>query len=186
MRFSMLWTSARAPSAVWMTLIPSWAFRIAWFIPRIWARIFSEIASPAASSPARLILRPEESRSKLLLRLPSAIPNCRWVFIAEMLLTILITFLLLDYIFPPLPFGRPPQRSGRYGTSFVPLSLIISVRSEKTLQGLIIFFENLYQQIPRERGTLFYVFFHLFPQHQMMKLGGKSQSRPDCPQIFRG
>src|SRR5690554_411584 len=87
-----------------MTLMPSWAFRIAWFIPRIWARIFSEIASPAASSPARLILKPDESRSRLLLRLLSAIVNCRWVFIAEMLLTILITFLLLDYNFSSLPF----------------------------------------------------------------------------------
>src|SRR5690554_6616140 len=119
MRLSMLWTSARAPSAVWMTLIPSWAFRIACFIPRIWARIFSEMASPAASSPARLILKPEESRSRLLLRLLSTTVNCRWVFIAEMLLTILITSSSLNYFFPSsLLVGRPKRPEG-HGTSFV-------------------------------------------------------------------
>ena len=37
----------------------------AWFKPRICARIFSETASPEASSPARLILIPEESFSML-------------------------------------------------------------------------------------------------------------------------
>src|SRR3954451_23399803 len=54
-RWSMLWTVERAPSAVWTSETPSWMLR--WFCarPRIWARIFSEMARPAASSEARLI-----------------------------------------------------------------------------------------------------------------------------------
>src|SRR3954468_6118113 len=54
-RWSMLWTVESAPSPVWTSETPSWMLR--WFCarPRIWARIFSEMARPAASSDARLI-----------------------------------------------------------------------------------------------------------------------------------
>ena len=62
-RWSMLWTSVSAPSAVWTIEMPSWAFRPAWLRPRTWARSFSLMARPAASSAARLMRRPEESFS---------------------------------------------------------------------------------------------------------------------------
>src|SRR3954447_22339984 len=59
----MLWTVLRAPSAVWTSETPSWMLR--WFCarPRIWPRIFSEMARPAASSAARLIRYPLDRRS---------------------------------------------------------------------------------------------------------------------------
>ena len=56
MRLSMSWTSVRAPSAVCTREMPSLALSWALSRPVIWARIFSEMARPAASSPARLIL----------------------------------------------------------------------------------------------------------------------------------
>src|SRR3954453_22473642 len=43
--------------------MPSWALRLAWAVPRIWARMPSEIARPAASSAARLMRRPDDSFS---------------------------------------------------------------------------------------------------------------------------
>ena len=66
MRCRMVCVSFSAPSAVWMRLMPSWALLVAWFRPRIWARSFSEMARPAASSAARLIRRPEDRRSRLV------------------------------------------------------------------------------------------------------------------------
>ena len=48
--------SWRAPSAVWISETPSCEFLVACSKPLICERIFSEIARPAASSPARLIL----------------------------------------------------------------------------------------------------------------------------------
>ena len=48
--------SFKAPSAVWISEIPSWALVEAWLRPLICPLIFSEIESPAASSAARLIL----------------------------------------------------------------------------------------------------------------------------------
>ncbi len=51
------------PSAVCTSEMPSWALRLAWAVPRIWARMPSEIARPAASSAARLMRSPEESFS---------------------------------------------------------------------------------------------------------------------------
>jgi hypothetical protein len=48
--------------------MPSWALRIAWFRPLDWARIFSLIVRPAASSPARLMRRPLDRRSMLFER----------------------------------------------------------------------------------------------------------------------
>ncbi|OPZ31953.1 MAG: hypothetical protein BWY99_02859 [Synergistetes bacterium ADurb.BinA166] len=61
MRCSMEWVSLRAPSAVWIIDMPSWLFRTAWSSPRTWARIFSDMASPAASSAAELMRSPVES-----------------------------------------------------------------------------------------------------------------------------
>ena len=55
--------SFSAPSAVWTSEMPSCALRLAWAVPRIWARMPSEIARPAASSAARLMRRPDESFS---------------------------------------------------------------------------------------------------------------------------
>ncbi|OQC27763.1 MAG: hypothetical protein BWX67_02347 [Thermotogae bacterium ADurb.Bin062] len=57
------WVSFSAPSAVWIRDIPSCAFRDACSNPRICALIFSLIANPAASSAARLILKPVDNRS---------------------------------------------------------------------------------------------------------------------------
>src|SRR3954454_14224759 len=54
-RWSIAWTVLRAPSAVWTSETPSWMLRWFWPRPRIWARIFSEMARPAASSAARLM-----------------------------------------------------------------------------------------------------------------------------------
>ena len=55
--------SLREPSAVCTSEMPSCALRLACAVPRIWARMPSEIARPAASSAARLMRRPEESFS---------------------------------------------------------------------------------------------------------------------------
>src|SRR5919201_975656 len=62
-RCRMLWTSSRLPSAVCTIETPSWMLRWACARPRIWARIFSEMPSPAASSAALLMRRPEDRRS---------------------------------------------------------------------------------------------------------------------------
>ena len=58
--------SLSEPSAVWTSEMPSCALRLACAVPRIWARMPSEIARPAASSAARLMRRP---RGELLHRL---------------------------------------------------------------------------------------------------------------------
>jgi len=63
MRCSMSFTPDRAPSATCTRLTPSCALREATCIPRIFVRICSLTARPAASSAARLMRRPEESRS---------------------------------------------------------------------------------------------------------------------------
>ena len=60
-----LWVSAKAPSAVWIRLMLSCAFRCAWLRPRIWFFSFSETAMPAASSEARLIRSPVDSLSAM-------------------------------------------------------------------------------------------------------------------------
>ncbi|CAB4603678.1 unannotated protein [freshwater metagenome] len=64
MRLSMVWTSLSAPSAVWRTEMPSWALRLAWRRPLVWARRFWLMTRPAASSAARLMRKPEESFSR--------------------------------------------------------------------------------------------------------------------------
>ena len=61
--WSILCTSESAPSAVSRTEVPSIAFRFACSKPRICARSFVAIAIPAASSDARLIRSPVDSRS---------------------------------------------------------------------------------------------------------------------------
>ena len=63
-RCSMEWTSVRAPSAVCITLMPSWALRVATLRPPTCERRFSLMTRPAASSPARLMRKPEESFSR--------------------------------------------------------------------------------------------------------------------------
>ncbi len=54
-RWSIEWTSFSEPSAVCTIETASCRLRWAWPRPRIWPRIFSEMARPAASSAARLI-----------------------------------------------------------------------------------------------------------------------------------
>ena len=68
-RVRMFVISESAPSAVCRIATPSFAFRMAWFRPRIWAPRRVEIARPAASSDALLTRRPEDSRCSALLRL---------------------------------------------------------------------------------------------------------------------
>ena len=61
-RCRILVDSCSAPSAVCARDIPSFALRTAWFNPRICEVRRSEIARPAASSRAELILKPEDKR----------------------------------------------------------------------------------------------------------------------------
>src|SRR6266851_5610163 len=65
MRCRMECVSFSAPSAVWMSEIPSCELRCAWAKPLIWPRSFSLMLKPAASSPARLMRRPLDSFSTL-------------------------------------------------------------------------------------------------------------------------
>jgi hypothetical protein len=58
--------------------------------PRICPLIFSEMAKPAASSPARLMRRPDDNFSMFLEALVWFTPNCLCAFSAMMLLLILI------------------------------------------------------------------------------------------------
>jgi hypothetical protein len=88
-RWSMECTSLRAPSAVWIMEMPSWALRMACARPRTWARSFSLMASPAASSAARLIRKPLESLSRDLLNALSVATRFRWALSAAMFWLIL-------------------------------------------------------------------------------------------------
>ena len=65
--------------------MPSIVLRWAIAMPRIWARIFSEMARPAASSAARLMRRPEESFSMAFDMLISVPTSCRWALNASTL-----------------------------------------------------------------------------------------------------
>ena len=85
-RCSMSFTPPRAPSATCTRLTPSSALREATFMPRIWVRISSLTARPAASSAARLMRRPDESRSIVPLSLLLVAESCRWAFCASTLL----------------------------------------------------------------------------------------------------
>ncbi len=58
----MFVVSCSAPSAVWASDTPSLVLRTAWFRPRTCAVNRLVIASPAASSRALLMRRPEDSR----------------------------------------------------------------------------------------------------------------------------
>ena len=62
--------------------------RLACATPRICARIFSEMASPAASSAARLMRRPLESFSIDFDRLISVLVSCLWALNASTLVLI--------------------------------------------------------------------------------------------------
>src|SRR5215212_10614813 len=84
-RWSIAWVVWRAPSAVWTSETPSWALRWAWPRPRIWARIFSEMARPAASSAARLMRKPELRRSIDSVTLPLTAVRLRWALNASTL-----------------------------------------------------------------------------------------------------
>ena len=68
-----------------MKEMPSMAFFSARFSPRIWLRIFSDTASPEASSPARVMRRPEDSFSMFLSRTQLLSFCCRWANRALML-----------------------------------------------------------------------------------------------------
>jgi len=57
-------------------------FLPAWLSPRIWDRIFSDTASPEASSPPRLIRIPVASFSMSLFRSISLNLTCRFANIA--------------------------------------------------------------------------------------------------------
>ena len=63
----LLEIDSNAPSAVWARDIPSPAFRIATDNPLICEEKRVEIAKPAASSFALLILSPDDSRSNEVL-----------------------------------------------------------------------------------------------------------------------
>ena len=88
MRWRMDCVSVSAPSAVWTTEMPSWVLRAATVRPPICDLRPSEMARPAASSAARLIRRPEERRSRLLLIAPWVEARLRYEFIAAMLVLI--------------------------------------------------------------------------------------------------
>ena len=75
--------SFRAPSAVCTSEMPSWALRLAWAVPRIWARMPSEIARPAASSAARLMRRPDESFSMDFDSAMEVLKRLRWALNAS-------------------------------------------------------------------------------------------------------
>jgi hypothetical protein len=75
-----------APSAVWINDIPSCVLRSAIANPRICARIFSDMANPAASSAA------------LLIRYPDANP---WEYLAVWLLFTR----MLRHAFTPIKFN---------------------------------------------------------------------------------
>ena len=81
----MSWLSCRYPSAVWMNEMPFCAFMEAMRRPRICERIFSDTASPDASSPARLMRKPDDSFSMSLSAAMLLNFNCRWVKMALML-----------------------------------------------------------------------------------------------------
>jgi hypothetical protein len=97
----MLWTSFIAPSAVCSKEMPSRALDEARLRPRIWPRNFSEIASPAASSAARLMRRPELKRSRVRARTLPVVLRLRAEFNATTLLLmrkIDIYKILLDFV----------------------------------------------------------------------------------------
>src|SRR5215213_9713355 len=66
--------------------MPSWVLRTATFRPPICERRPSEMASPAASSAARLMRKPEDSFSRDLLIWPSVTDRLRYALSAAMLL----------------------------------------------------------------------------------------------------
>src|SRR6476620_2768780 len=97
MRWRMEVLSDSAPSAVCTTLVPSWVLRTAWVSPPICERRPSEIASPAASSAARLMRKPDDRRSSDLLIALFVVERLRYAFIAAMLvLTLRPTGFLLE------------------------------------------------------------------------------------------
>ena len=77
MRWRIAVVSDSAPSAVWIIDTPSCALRRPCCMPLIWARIFSLIARPAASSAARLMRRPLESCSSALPIFMEVMPRLR-------------------------------------------------------------------------------------------------------------
>ena len=84
-RWSIECTSASEPSAVCTIDTASCALRWAWSRPPIWARSFSLMARPAESSAARLIRKPEDSRSMDLDILSEVATRLRWALNASML-----------------------------------------------------------------------------------------------------
>ncbi len=89
MRCRLLLISPSAPSAVCASEMPSLALRAAWFMPRIWVVKRSEMASPAASSLALLMRRPEDRRWMLVASAPPLVFRLRWAF-SDMMLVLMI------------------------------------------------------------------------------------------------
>src|SRR5437764_3604343 len=87
-RCRMAVVSSSAPSPVCSMLMPSWAFWLACWKPPIWARSFSLMERPAASSAARLMRKPEDSFSRLDDIAFCVSLRCRYAFIAPMLVLI--------------------------------------------------------------------------------------------------
>src|SRR3954466_14054192 len=118
MRCRMEVLSLSAPSAVCTTEMPSWVLRTATFRPPICERRPSEMASPAASSAARLMRKPEESFSSDLLIWPSVTDRLRYALSAAMLLLTRrpIVFLLGRGL--PV-FSRCIRAAGRAGVALV-------------------------------------------------------------------
>ena len=97
----ILVVSFNAPSAVWIIEIPSEAFLEAWVNPLICPLIFSDIARPAASSPALLILKPEDNFSIDFPALVLLTPMFLCAFNAFILWLIIIVVFLLDFPWHP-------------------------------------------------------------------------------------
>src|ERR1700716_3186228 len=90
-RCRIAWTSLSAPSAVWTKLTPSWALAMAWLVPPISARRASDLTSPAASSAARLIRKPEDSFSRDFERAEDVVFRLRYALYAAMFWLIRMT-----------------------------------------------------------------------------------------------
>jgi len=100
-RIRMFVTSLSPPSETWIKETPSWAFRLACLRPRTCALRFSEIASPAASSPAVLIRLPEASLSMFLLSEARVPFKLRWATSEEIFVLTLSPILSIHNKRPP-------------------------------------------------------------------------------------
>src|SRR5208283_3059273 len=117
-----------------MKEMPFAAFLLAWLRPRIWLRIFSETASPDASSPARLMAKPEESFS-MFLAVASFVSRSDLSANIALRLWLMIMIILLECVAghpcPGFPVRKPPFRlPGRESASY---RINLPARSPKRL-----------------------------------------------------